>query len=409
MIEIITLGNFTIKVNDENVSDIVGRSKKLWQLLNVFILNKNKPLSVQMIADHIWSEEDIESANKGIHNLIYRMNRMFGAGIGAGKFVVFKNNGYMLNLNENVSVDIYTVEDNYEKTKIFSLPENEKIGYFEKITELYNGEYLSGKFDDNWTMTAAGRYSRIFVNSVIALSELYMERGEYENLFRICDKALALEPFEEAIYICTIKGLMQTDQNVRAISLCEKYFERLSNEIGIHATEPMRELYAELKRSSDFTPEKQELAHGFEVEEHTNKLFLCNIKTFNEIYKYELRQLERRRKKDVILSIVSINKKDGGIPSKNTMHEVKKQVRESCFSVLRKGDVLSEYSGSQYIILLTNIKHGDHKIIAERIKNHFYENCRIKDIFINFQIRSLSALDLEIENLDDTDDDILEI
>ncbi|MCL2816496.1 MAG: hypothetical protein FWD23_18015 [Oscillospiraceae bacterium] len=350
------------------------------------MLNKNKPLSVQNIIDFIWSHEDISLESKAVHNLIFRLKRMFSAGDG-DNHISFSTNGYMLN-TEYFFIDIYMMEEWYNKSKACTSGE-EKIFCLESAIDLYNGEYLFNLFDDIWRITAANRYSNMFINAVVLLSEQYLENEEYEKLFQVCDKALMLRPIEESVYICMLKGLMQTKQAVRAVSLCEKYFDTLYKEMGIVASEHMQALYAELKRNGGAAVYNSKILGEFKPEEISNNSYFCTYNAFNEIYKYELRQIERKSKNSSLLLLLSINTKKGAVPSANTLYEARRQLYESCLGMMRKGDAFASYSENQYIVLLTNTKYENYNIVIERLKNHFSENCKKKEITLNFKVKPL--------------------
>ncbi|MCL2201659.1 MAG: winged helix-turn-helix domain-containing protein, partial [Oscillospiraceae bacterium] len=95
MIEIITLGDLKINILGEEVAEKHIRTTKLWKLLNLLIIHRDKPLHHSVIMESIWSEENAVLSAKSLHNLIYRLRKMLTYE-GAPEFVQFKNNCYML-------------------------------------------------------------------------------------------------------------------------------------------------------------------------------------------------------------------------------------------------------------------------------------------------------------------------
>lgn len=393
MVEIITLGNFSIKVNGTLVSISTGRTKKLWKLLSLLILNKDKPLTIQAIIDSIWPDEDVNISIKSMHNLIFRLRRVLSDGGSLPNPIVFSANGYILNREKDFVIDVHTMQDCCVKAANASSNE-EKIAFLEKAAELYNGEYLLNSFDDLWSITAVNHYKRVFIDTVTALSELYLKKAAYEKLFQICEKATMLEPMEEAIYLRLLKGLVLTGQSVRAISLCEKYFDILYHEIGVRSSDQIYKLYSELKRNSvNFSRLEYEPVIALNEREVSDKAFFCSLETFKEIYKYELRQAERKETARGILAVISIKGKKYGLPPHELLQESKKHLYESCLNVLRKGDVFANYSHSQLIVLLADLKYKDHAEIMARIQKYFYKHYDYgeKEVLLDFEIQPIAA------------------
>ena len=388
MIEITTLGNFCIKVDGTVVSESFKRTTKLLQLLNLLIVNKNRPLAASSICEAIWGEDQNGDTYKALHNLVYRLRQILTDGSGAD-CIIYNNKTYVLNNAMDMRIDIYLMEDYYNKALNAQLPASEKIGLLEKAVDLYNGEYLLYLIcDDTQSYAVINRYKRIFIEAVCLLADLYIDNGDYDKMFLICDKAIALEPLEEAVYLCMVRGMSDKGKDAQAINLIENYFNILYNEVGIRASDTLNNIYKKLKRNT--TPSIYDVGQIVdELKEISslNKALFCNFEAFRDIYRYESRQSARRDYAIYLILIDIYGDRNEELPEK-VLTKAKKALYECCMLLLRKGDMFADYSKSQVIVMITLQKEADVNTIISRISNQFYSLNQRERVHLKFDTQS---------------------
>lgn len=384
MVEIITLGNFQIKINGVVVSDNFKRTTRLLQLLNLLIINRNKPLSVNTICESIWNADTDTATGKALHNLIYRL-RTFFSEHNEPDCIAYNNKTYMLVNSADLTIDVHVLEDCYSGISNPTVTSEEKIGLLEKITGLHNGEYMSNlTCDDISSYSAGNRYRRIFTESVCMLSDIYIEKNEYDKMFSLCEKAILLEPLEELIYHRIIKGMRDKGRDVQALNLVENYFEILYREAGIRASDTMNVLYKELKSKTNTSKsDVVKIADELKEASSLDKAMFCSFDVFKDIFRYELRQISRR-KYNIALILVDINGgKDEVLPYK-MLYKAQRSFHECCMQILRKGDVFAGYSKSQSVLMLTIMNETDVDIIIPRLRNRFYSLIMGDKVYLDF-------------------------
>jgi DNA-binding SARP family transcriptional activator len=388
MIEITTLGNFSIKVNENIVSESLKRTTKLLQLLNLLIINKNRPLAASSICEAIWGEEQNGDTYKALHNLVYRLRQILADGDGAD-CISYNNKTYMLNTAVDLQIDIYLMEECYNKALRTQLAVKDKIELLEKAVDLYNGEYLLHLIcDDTQSYAAVNRYKRIFIEAVCLLADLYIENDEYERMFLICDKAIALEPLEESVYLRMIRGMCDKGKYTQAISLIENYFSILYNEVGIHASDTLSNIYKQLKRNT--SPSAYDVGQILEELNEIstlNKALFCNFEAFRDIYRYESRQAARRDYAIVLILIDIYGDRNEELPEK-ILAKAKKSLYECCMLTLRKGDMFADYSKSHVILMITLPKEAYANTIISRISDQFYSRNQRERIHLKFDMQT---------------------
>ena len=245
MIETSSLGKLVIKANGQIVSDQMKQSSKVWQLLNLLIINRNKPISTAVLCEAIWDDDYEGDTSKAVQNLIYRLRRM----LMNNDCVIYKNKTYMLNPETEWHIDVYELEDNFQKSQNASLSPQKKIEILNQIIALYNGEYMLQLFcNETQTYVAVNRYKRMYIESVCMLTDLYGEQKEYDKVYTICEKAIELEPMEEPLYIRIAESMRQANKTAQALKLLDFYFDSLQRKMGITASDAIIGLYTELNK-----------------------------------------------------------------------------------------------------------------------------------------------------------------
>lgn len=382
MVEITTLGSFSIKVDGEVITDYLRGSSRLWRLLDLLIINRGKPISVTSIMDSIWPEDETKTDKKTVHNLIYRLRNTLSDASGTN-CVSYSNNRYSLNLSSGLSIDVFQIEDYYKASEDPDLTNEERKHLLEKASDLYNGEYtLSIYNDDVWAITAANKYKRLYTDVIVALADLYLEDKEYDLLYKVCYEAISHEPLAESVYVRLIQGLRDNGNTVQAVELCENYFGLLYKEMGIEATDQLNRLYWELKSGVQSRLDDLDGAMTGLQESSGNKAYYCDFKTFKDIYRYQAR-LNFRADFEVTMMLVGLRWESRDL-GERIVSEAKRCLRECLMSALRKGDVVSDYSDSKMIVMLVNLdKNAD--IIIERVEKMFYSRFDEGSVKIDFK------------------------
>ena len=81
---------------------------------------------------------------------------------------------------------------------------------------------------------------------------------------------------------------------------------------------------------------------------------------------------------------------NGSIPSLNKLDSTMKRLLEAINQSLRRGDVVSRYSGAQYVILLPSITYEDGTMVMERIIKQYYQSNRKCLLRLKYKLEQLS-------------------
>jgi hypothetical protein len=99
--------------------------------------------------------------------------------------------------------------------------------------------------------------------------------------------------------------------------------------------------------------------------------FYCEYALFKEIYRLMTRMMERSGQ-SAYLCLVSVTDKNGKqIVNTKKQNEAVGRLRTAIQFSLRRGDVFTRYSVSQYLILLSSINYENTEMVLRRITDNF--------------------------------------
>ena len=385
MVEITTLGDFSIKINGNDVTEYFSKTKKLLHLLSLLILNRNKPLYIDDICNTIWDDELELDTNKALQNLVYRLRSVFLEN-NVQNFVIYKNKTYQINDKTPMQLDVYLFEDAYKAASSATISQEERINHMRQVVELYNGEYIFRLItEDKRSLTAVNRYKRLYVETVNNLSEAYMKLKDYESVFPVCDKAIGIEPLEESLYLSFIAAMNAKGMFAQTIRLIEEYQELLYRETGAFMSDNMNVIYKDVKNRDKGA--KQDVNHVLsELMEYSilDKAFFCTFDVFKDIFRYETRQTKRRGYK-IILILIEIQSTGKEELPIRIMEKAKKCLLECCMLTLRKGDIFANYSKSIITIMIDAGKEVHADSVIGRLDDKFKARFNSEGVKLKFE------------------------
>jgi len=84
----------------------------------------------------------------------------------------------------------------------------------------------------------------------------------------------------------------------------------------------------------------------------------------------------------------------GGVPPLDVLNKAMGQLMFTLKDSLRKGDVVSQYSGAQFLILLPNANYEDSLMVMDRIINAFYKQNRKMLLTLHYKFQSIHLVDI---------------
>ena len=378
------LGGFSITVGDKKL-DLGSNSKaNFLKLTEIVLLRGVGGVSKRDLIDGIFGHKALLDENNSLNNLLHQARtQLKKAGMPGRKIIDGKRGVYAPENNPDYEyiLDVQEFEDICLKAKN-EKKEEKKLYYYQKAFGIYRGELLPEFATDHWVILESVRLKRLYDDVVDFLGKHYKEAEDFEALFDLYDKANKIYP-DNGWQIEMIDALILRKEYKTAYELytkCAHYYqdelevpipdalrscyERLSDNVRV-VTDDIRQIQANIVRKDE----------KLKSEMGTRKIgaYLCPFTSFIDVYHVLRRNLERRGSSIFMMLCTLVDYEGKPIQNQEKLNARAEILQQSLSEGLRKGDVYTKYSSSQYLILLIGTKREDCAIIYQRLSRRVKE------------------------------------
>ena len=368
-----TLGDFRVSRGKRVLTRDAGRAYRLWELFKYLLITGGQGVHPEVLAATLWPGRDYQDPKAVVRTSIYRLRQLINTNDNdvEGNYIIFKQGCYQWNTEANYWYDAQEFEDlNRQAHSIGQGDPAQTIALLKRSLSLYKGEYLPEEAYTEWAISQRHYYRRLYLEAVVTLVPLLKKDGRYREIIEHLEEAIRIEPFEEELHIPFLEALLDTGRWEQALTHYQYITAALYRELGIKPSPAMRRIY-ELLQS-----QKQGAAAGdgqakdrLEDSMVEDGAFFCDPHVFRSIYKLEQRRGERRGQ-DVALGVLTLTSR---IPrSLSELLPAMAHLEKVLLACLRKGDVISRWNDSQFLLLLDAINPHQVQKVFRRIESSFW-------------------------------------
>jgi len=383
ILKITTLGNFSVCIGDKVISDNITRSHKVWRILKYLITNRHKMVTIESLIDMLWPEGGPVNPQKSLYTLMSRVRKLFTANGANSQYIIYNNDCYQWNPNAPFTLDVIEFERVLALADIAD-SEEKKILFLRQAIDIYKGDYLTETYE-MWVLPMNNYYSRMYISHVTELVNIYTRMGWHDEIILLCNKVISIDPFEESLHERLIFALYVNGDTTGARHHYDRFVTLMTKEFG---TPPSDEFRTSCRNLWDLGEEQFELStikQRLDGEPKRDNAFFCSVGIFNQIYQLEKRA-DERIKFPVFLVLVTVFDKQGGQIDMKSIKSAMQILRQTMMGTLRRGDIVSQYSKNQYLLMLSARLPNEAEAAMSRVKRLFYSKYRESscEIDINF-------------------------
>lgn len=125
---------------------------------------------------------------------------------------------------------------------------------YQKAAELYAGDFLPKLSAESWAMPISAYYHRIYLEMVEKALELLVKREDWTGAAAMCEWALKIEPYGEALYQNLMRCKLMLGERAAVLNIYEDMSELLFSAFGVMPSDESRAIYREAGRAAEGGP-----------------------------------------------------------------------------------------------------------------------------------------------------------
>ena len=389
-LHITLLGPISLQTQTSRISENDNRTKKIWQLLSYLICQRGHVVSQQKLIELLWGEEPNSNHPENalritFHRLRSLLNQLWPS---AGReLILHKDNGYTWNGACPLTLDCEVFETLLAQQQE---EDDRRLAALEEALALYQGDFLEKQSSETWVIPIAAHFHNQYIQAAMEAAKLLSQKGRHQDAVAICQKAILSEPYHEPLHQLLIQEFTALGNSKQASEVYHNLCTRLFDDFGIRPSEETQQVY----RSAAHALSEKSLAMD-EVLEHLQEhspesgAMCCDYDYFKVLCFAQSRSFARSGQiaHILLLSVTSGNE----IPlTRSTQGRIMKQLGEQIRTNLRRGDVYSQCSVSQYIVLLPQANYENSCMVCRRIIGAFHRRHPHVTAKINYMVQPLS-------------------
>lgn len=390
------LGGFSITFGEHPISFKRNRITKAAKLLQLLIYQGGKGLAKETVIEILYGREDISDAGNNLRVTMHRLKKMLlVSGLPQYEYIDVTKGVYRWNAPMETEVDAHMFCKLLEQAETIS-DKKEKIELLKKACQMYSGELLPDISGEDFVLMEGIFYKRKYSSALKQLSDLLMTQGEYEEVLRLCTPACEIYPFDEW-QVLRIECFIALNRYKDAMVEYEDTAKMLFEELGVSPSENMLQQFEIMSSRMSNKPQalngiKKRLREG----EQNSGAFYCHLPSFKDNYRWLSRIIERNGQSVFLMLCSIVNGKGQPMENVDKLEVMMQELHRSVKQSLRRGDVFTKYSASQFLVLLVGTNKENCDIIHNRIRKDFTIRNKAWAQNLEYAVASIADINHEV-------------
>lgn len=398
VLKIRMLGGCSLSYGDKTIGDPNYHTKKPWMLLAYLITFRSREIPVDELINLLYPGEHGKSPQGALKTVVYRARAVLEElGMPDNREMILVTRGsYAWNTDVPVKFDMDLFELACQRSASPWLTPEDRLETCQSALALYRGDFLAKAMGENWVRRIAERYHSLYIHLVQTAAGLMAAQERWEDIVPVCGRAIQIDAYEESFYFYLIRGLVKTGQARQALERYKRMYSLFYTELGLTPSAAVTELYQEISQANrqNASHESEDLAAISRFLLRDDQLagaFFCELEVFTDIYNLEARSIARSGR-GVCLCMISASMRDGSTPPLRLLNGYMENLADCIRDTLRKGDVATQYSSNQFLLLLPAPSAGRAKLALDRILSRFTERYPRCPLLLRTSVRPVEAV-----------------
>ena len=368
-------GGFSARYGDEVLSFGRQRDSKFRQLFLILMTRPGQEFSKRDIAGSLYGQEEVEDPNASLNNTIFRLRRYLELSpLPSGDYLILNEGVLRFDGGIAVESDVWSFENaarEFEQEQ----GETDRVDLCRKACELYQGEFLPQLSSEQWVIEKSKDYKEMYFELLNYLLPYLKEERDYRSIENMSARATELYPFEgwESWRIESLIALGHYKEAEKVYQETAAYVQ----EMGGFLSKNQQTRFYKLGDGMRHPEGRAEDIRRYLMEQEGKEgAYSCTLPGFLDCFRVVKRTAARKGTICFILLLCTILDA-GGCPADDREY-CKKQGKKLCSSFkayLRRGDIYTKYSESQYLLLCIGAGRENVPDIGTRIDKDYRKRC----------------------------------
>ncbi|RKJ05093.1 SARP family transcriptional regulator [bacterium D16-54] len=383
------LGGFCLTIGSISITD-QQQAKKPWNILQYLIYYHNRRIPSHELVDIIWSGSSNVNPANALKTLVFRTRRLLEPFALPTQQLISQSQGsYYWNDEVSLSLDVCEFENLCKAGNASNLSPEEKLRLFTQALKLYKGDFLPKSAWEPWTIPISRHYRSLYTQTVLQVIQLLSAKEQWESMVKLCRRAVAVNSLNEDFQYYLIYALYRSGRQQQALTQYRTMADSFYNEFAITPSDRMGTLYKIIQdQKHGVNPDLSLIQKSMEEDHLLSGAYCCEFTVFRHIYQIEKRAIARTGD-SVFLGLLTLAEEDGSLPKTAVLTRAMGHLSNAVSSSLRRGDVYTRYSVSQYIILLPSSSFENGEMVMQRIVRNYKKSYLRKNLAVSYSIQSV--------------------
>lgn len=384
--------NLEIIFHDQTLTYESIHSTKVSNLLAYFLYHHNVPIFVDDLEDVLWDDDETDNPVGALKNLVYRLRVLLKNTFGDYEFIKTSRGHYQWNAEIKVQLDCTEFEACTNEAKNSSLSLQERLAYYKKAQQLYQGAFLSKLSGEHWILPITTYYHSLYLSHTKEYLVLLEQEKQYEQMAKVCKQAIEIDSLDEEFHYYLILALAKQNKRKLAIEHYSAATSLLYEKLGIKTSTRLQSIYEELLKENNGIEIDINVIQKQMQEEEISGAYLCEFGVFKQIYRQQCRSLQRIGMSCFIgLITIHPDPKFANTDQKylDILHIAMANLEYVIQHSLRSGDILTRYSGNQYLVLLPTCNFETSGMVIKRILKNYQKHNYDRHVFVKYSVSEI--------------------
>ena len=393
-IQINMLGEFSVSYAGKRIDQQTNRSKNIWTFLAYLITFRERDVAQNELIELLYPHEEVKDPANTLKTLLHRLRSMLSSlGIENVKnLICYSQNLYNWNNELPCTIDAEVFKEACNSAMQPELSEKERLERLLRAIDLYPGHFLPKNALDAWVVPINAQYHAQYtrlLNDVLDLLWIANDQVSYEKIVTICQKAIIIDPYTEFLHCSLIKAYLALNKHQQALFHYDYVTDLFYTTFSISPSDELKALYKEVLKTNKYTElDLDIIKDGLLDKDPVTGAFYCEYEFFKTICRLESRYSQRTGR-TAYIALVSLIGKHGSVLGQNVLRRYMDHLAKTLFASMRRGDIFTRYSLSQYLILLTHTSSDNTEKVLRRIVSSFHRLHPKASVFLRYTIEPL--------------------